>query len=108
MTGELADRGGFTGAIDTGNHHDQRTGLVDVDGPLERREQPDQQPAQRRLDLRGLGELVLADLLTQCGEQPLCGLDAGVARQQCGLEVFVERLVNPDAGKEHRDVATGA
>ena len=108
MAGEFADRGGFAGAVDTGNHHDQRTGLVDVDGPFERREQPDQQPAQRGLDLRGVGELVLADLLTQCVEQPLGGLDAGVARQQCGLEVFVKCLVNLDAGKEHRDAAAGA
>ncbi|MDE1190767.1 MAG: hypothetical protein PW786_01275 [Arachidicoccus sp.] len=94
MLCQLADAGGLTRAVDAGDHHHERLRAAEHQRFFQRLEQVDQQRAQRRFDLLGIGEALGAHFFAQRFEQEFGGIDARVRHQQRGFELFVQVLVD--------------
>jgi hypothetical protein len=89
MLGQLADGGGFANAVDPRDHHDQRLMLAKHQRLFQRLEQIDQQCAQGRADLIGLGQFQVLDLLLEGVQQKTGCVHAGIRHQERRFQFFI-------------------
>ena len=107
MLGQFADGGGFAGAVDARDHHDQRLMLAQHQRLLQRLEQIDQQIAQGVLDLGRIEQLVGFDFFLERFQQKLGGFDAGIGGEQCGFEFFIQIVVYLRADEQNGQIGRG-
>ena len=94
MLGQLADRGGFAGPIDAGDHDHERLLVVGFQRLFERREQGSQTLRQGCPQLGRGFQLVTLDGGLEFGEQPVGRLDAAIGHQQRALKIFEQFIVD--------------
>jgi len=94
VLGQLADGGRLAGAVDARDHHHERLRTAEHERLLERRQQFDEQVAQRALHLLRVGQAAHPHLFAQRAEQVLGRVDAGIGHQQRGFELLVQRVVD--------------
>ena len=107
MPRQLAYRGGFAGAVDTGDHDHGGLVLAYHQRLFQRLEQQRQRLDQRILDRHGMRHAAVLDAALDIGQQVFGRLHAGVGHQQRGFQVFVERVVNATAGKNAGNAGAG-
>src|SRR5262249_15256890 len=105
---ELADRGGLARAVHAREHDDERLAPGSRERRLERREQLGEDRVQLGFELGGALQPALAAALAQAREQVLGGIDAGIGREQRGLELLEQRLVDPTAAEQPRQARARA
>ncbi len=108
MVRQLADRRGLAGAVDAGDHHDQRLGGVDVHRLFQRQEQFDEQRAQCQPDLLAVIDAFAPHALAQLIQQPLRCRHAGIAGQQRHLQLFEQGIVDLDVREQAGQIAARA
>lgn len=94
MLRELADAGRLAGTVHARDHHHERLRAAEYERLLERRQQLDEQVAQRALHLLRVGQAAHPHLFAQRAEQVLGRVDARIGHQQRGFELLVQRVVD--------------
>jgi hypothetical protein len=104
---QLADRGGFAGAVDPGHHDHRRLELADHQRLFQRTQQFRERCDQDVLDLHRPGRAARSDPALHVSQQEFCRLDAGIRQQQRAFQLLVEVVVDLRTGEDLRDVGAG-
>ncbi len=104
MIGQLADRGGFSGAVDADQHDDKGPLRIHCKRHGDRRQHVEQRGPQCAFQFMRFAKTAAPRFVAQALDQEFAGAHTDIGRQQGRFEFLKKRIVDFAAGKQVSEI----